>query len=478
MYKTLLIAMREFTATVFTKGFLIGVCMTPLIMIVVVAAIGLTQSLKGARVTGTLAVIDRSGVVGQDVAKRFGKEAQDAERARLRQKADKAMEQMSPAIGLDSGRGELAKGIGNAVIEERIAKMDGISVEVLDGQADANKESGQLADVDLKAAREAPTTGAGPRVAVAVIPSEAVTAGEKGEFKGYELFTAPKLDFEIREGIERRIGRAIVDARIRANPKLAGLEPEAVRAIVDEPDAASKTVTKEGVKGSESGAQIFLPMSCMLLLLMSVMTGGQYLLTTTVEEKSSRVMEVLLSAVSPMQLMVGKILGQMTVGLLILTVYSGMAIAGLIAFSLQHLVTPMMLVSLVLFFFIAFFIIASLMAAVGSAVNDMREAQSLMSPIMIIIMLPWLLWMPISRAPNSLFSTVMSFVPGVNPFVMMIRISSSEPPPGWQVALAVLVGLLTVVACAWAASKIFRVGVLMFGKPPNLKTLVKWIRMA
>jgi len=189
-------------------------------------------------------------------------------------------------------------------------------------------------------------------------------------------------------------------------------------------------------------------------------------------------MEVLLSAVSPLELMVGKILGQMCVGLVILVVYSGMGIASLFAFALQHQLDPMMLVYLVVFFLIAFTTIASMMAAVGSAVNELREAQSLMTPLMLLIMLPWLLWMPISRAPNSMFATILSFVPGVNPFVMMLRLSGSEPPPAWQPPVAILVGLVTVVVCAWGASKVFRVGVLMYGKPPNFRTLLRWIRMA
>jgi ABC-2 type transport system permease protein len=187
---------------------------------------------------------------------------------------------------------------------------------------------------------------------------------------------------------------------------------------------------------------------------------------------------VLLSAVSPLQLMVGKVLGQMAVGLLILTMYSSLGIVGLVMAAMQNLLDPMMLVYFVLFFFIAFFTLASMMAAVGSAVNDMREAQALMQPIMVIVMLPWLLWMPISRAPNSTLAQVLSFVPGMNPFVMVIRITGRDPVPTWQVLGSLAVGAATVVVVAWAAAKIFRIGVLMYGKPPNFKTLIHWIRMA
>ena len=89
-----------------------------------------------------------------------------------------------------------------------------------------------------------------------------------------------------------------------------------------------------------------------------------------------------------------------------------------------------------------------------------------------------MLWFPISRDPSSVFATVISFIPPINPFVMMLRITSTEPPPTWQVLLSMVVGLIGVYLSVWAAAKIFRIGLLMFGKPPNFLTLIRWLRMA
>jgi ABC-type Na+ efflux pump permease subunit len=188
--------------------------------------------------------------------------------------------------------------------------------------------------------------------------------------------------------------------------------------------------------------------------------------------------EVLLSAVSPMQLMTGKIIGQMCVGFLVLIVYAGMGIGALITFALFAELDIWLLFYLVIFYLIAYFVIASLLGAIGAAVNEMREAQSLMGPVMVVLMIPWILWMPISRAPDSTFAVVTSFLPPVNPFVMLIRMSSSSPPPTWQVWLSIAVGAASVYGALWFAAKVFRVGVLMFGKPPNFATLIKWVRMA
>jgi len=223
---------------------------------------------------------------------------------------------------------------------------------------------------------------------------------------------------------------------------------------------------------------MLMPMAFMMLLFMSVMTSGQYLLTSTVEEKSNRVVEVLLSAVSAMELMTGKILGQMAVGLLVLSLYAGLGLLALVSFATLGLIDPVLIVFLLIFYVLAFFTFASLMAAVGSAVNEMREAQSLMMPIMMVLVVPMMLWLPLSRDPNSMLAVVLSFVPPLNSFVMLLRMASQSPPPMWQAWASIAVGVCGVYASVWFAAKVFRVGLLMYGKPPTFGTLVKWARMS
>lgn len=479
MSKTLMVAIREFSSTVFTKGFIFGIVLTPVMIVIVVGAIAATQLLKGPTPTGTVAVIDRTGKVGPLIQQRFSKEAIDREVQELKEKAERAVEQLAgPAA--QQGQGRMAMSFGQQQLENQVRALESMRVEILPGDADEAAAKEPLKDYDVAQARDGSEAGKSQRVLLAVIEDGSLAKSDSGEYAPYRLFTAAKLDPEVQGRIESKIDKAIVDARVASDARASAgnLSADDLRALLASPRSETKSVTKEGIKKSSGGLKMMLPMAFMLLLLMSVMTGGQYLLTTTIEEKSSRVMEVLLSAVSPMQLMVGKIVGQMCVGLLILTLYSGMGIVSLIALSLAHELSIMLIVYLFVFFLIAFFVIASMMAAAGSAVSELREAQTLMTPIMMIVMVPWLLWLPISRAPNSLFSVIMSFVPGINPFVMMIRLSSTEPPPTWQVIVAIVIGVLTAVVCAWAAAKIFRIGVLMYGKPPDWRTLIRWVRMA
>ena len=334
----------------------------------------------------------------------------------------------------------------------------------------------QTVDLDAEKARlHQEAVDGGGRLALVVVDGAAVRKSDPdGEFGTYGLFVREKLDDRIIDEIRGGMRRSIVEARVRA----AGLDRERIEELTHVARIRSTTVTEAGEAQIHEDLQVLIPMGFMILLLVSVFTGGQYLMTTTIEEKSSRVVEVLLSAVSPMQLMSGKIIGQMVVGLLIIGLYAGMGISALVSFALQGLLDPSLLFYLILFYLIAYFVIGSAMAAIGAAVNEPREAQSFMMPIMIIMMIPWILWMPISRDPNTLFATLTSFLPPINTFVMLLRMTSSTPPPMWQVWLSILIGVASVYGALWFAAKIFRVGLLLHGKPPSFATLVRWVRMS
>ncbi|MEZ6165694.1 MAG: ABC transporter permease, partial [Phycisphaerales bacterium] len=294
-------------------------------------------------------------------------------------------------------------------------------------------------------------------------------------YGGFQVFLRPKLNDETVSEIRDSIKWSIRERRYEN----AGIDRTQVLEISDVDERASQEITAEGEKKASTGITTFIiPMVSLILLLIASMTGGQYLLTTTVEEKSNRVVEVILSACSPMELMTGKILGQMFVGLSLLVVYSWLGVFALIYMERMDLISWSTIVLIFVFFILAYFMFASLMAAIGSAVNEMREAQSLMTPVILLMMVPYFFFMPVIRAPNSMLSTVTSFIPPISPFIMIMRVASNDPPPVWQTALVILVNAVAVVVFLWFAAKVFRVGLLMFGKPPNLRTLIKWVRMA
>ncbi len=312
------------------------------------------------------------------------------------------------------------------------------------------------------------------QLAVLVVHPNAVVADDEGIFGAYDLFVRRNLDNRLQTEIRNAAAEAIVDARVRA----AGLDRRRIDALTKVARPSSVTVTAAGESPTRADFAGLIPMGFTILLMISVMSSGQYLLTTTIEEKSSRTMEVILSAISPLELLTGKILGQMAVGLTILATYSSIGILSLVSMAMFGLIDASLLIYLFIFFLITYVIMGSMMAAIGSSVNELREAQSLMTPITLLMTIPWLFWYPISRDPNSVFATVVSFLPPMSAFAMLLRLTSTSPPPMWQVWLSIAVGVAAAVGALWFASRIFKIGLLMHGRPPNFATLLWWARQA
>jgi len=467
MKKILWVAGREFKATVMTKGFLIGMLITPVMIGIAVVVFPRMMNQAPPKVEGEIAVIDPTGQV-VDGLKDYLRPERFAERRKesSREAMDAAPEAVKK-VAAGSPGGSLAVQRGMAVALGEVPQID---VTALEASTDLEQAKAPLKPSHGKAGGREPR-----RLALVVVHADAVRrAGGKERFGGYDLFVRSKLDDRLESDIRAGVRDAIIEARVRAS----GLNRSEIEALtrVDRPQ--SRTVTDEGEQTTNQALNMLMPAAFMILLLLSLMTSGQMLMTTTIEEKASRVVEVLLSALSPLELMTGKILGQMAVGLLVLALYAGLGIVALLSFAMLGLLDPMLIVFLLVFFALAYFTIGAAMAAVGSAVNEIREAQSLMTPIMLVIMIPWILWMPISREPNSMLALVLSFIPPVGNFVMLLRMSSTSPPPIWQVGLSIVIGAAGAVAAVWAAAKIFRIGLLMFGKPPSFGTLVQWVRMS
>jgi ABC-2 type transport system permease protein len=463
MKKVMQIARREFLATVMTKAFLFGVLIVPVMMGVVALLIpALMMSEKAPAIVGEIAILDSTGLVTARAGDRLSPRA-FAERRRVMDEA------MSTVVAAASGRSDsaaaAARGADTAAIFARLEKaVPQLTIVPLATTVGIEADKAMLLPDSGESGKR--------RLAVVVVHANAVEAARGSALGGYDLYVRAKLDARLIDDIRRGMERAIVDARLAHR----ALDAADIRALTNVPDATPRTVDVSGEKEQNELAGMLIPMAFMILLLMAVMTGGGQLLTTTIEEKSSRVVEVLLAAVSPMELMAGKIFGQFGVSMVILTIYGGMGITGLVAFSAMGLLDPMMIVYLLIFFLLAFVTMGSMMAGIGSAVSEARDAQALLMPVMLINMLPMFLWMPITRAPNSMLAIVLSFLPPVGPFVMVLRLGSSSPPPTWQVWLSIAVAAVAAWGAVWFAGKVFRIGVLMYGKPPNLRTLVRWAR--
>ena len=312
----------------------------------------------------------------------------------------------------------------------------------------------------------------GVYVGLIVVPESIVQADETEE--RLEVFIPNSFSPNHTDILTSATSRSVVDVRLRR----LGHDPTHIRDLIRRPRTVATRLSDDGTEAKDNEiARKLIPMAFMLLLWVATFTSGNYLLTTTIEEKGNKVMEVLLSAISPMQLLSGKILGQAGVSAVILCMYGSAAMAGLIAFAMLDLIPMMHLVLFGIFFVIAYFMIATTMAAVGSAVSELSDAQSLMGPIMLIMIVPFALWPIISEHPNGMVAMVSSFTPPLIPFVMIIRVTAStEAIATWEILLSIGIGIISVIAMIWMCARIFRIGVLMLGKPPNLFELIRWVK--
>ncbi|HYN10275.1 MAG TPA: ABC transporter permease [Vicinamibacterales bacterium] len=219
-----------------------------------------------------------------------------------------------------------------------------------------------------------------------------------------------------------------------------------------------------------------VPVFLLTLMFLAVMTSAQHLLNAIIEEKMSKINEVLLGSLTPFQLLMGKLLGVGAVSLVLALIYFLGAIYMVLQFGRTDLISLPLLAWFLLFLICAALTYGSLFLALGSACSDLRDAQSLLQPAMILVVLAYIGSFVVMRAPDSDLAVAMSFIPTMTPFTMMLRMSMTPSPPAWQVVLSLILLLATTVGVVWAASRIFRIGILMQGKAPNLPELLRWIR--
>ena len=283
------------------------------------------------------------------------------------------------------------------------------------------------------------------------------------------------------ESIELRnaVHSAIVKQQL-AQKGMSGAEVESVLKPID-----FDSIRIEKGKEGASGVAVFLVSFTMVMLLyINVLVYGFAVMRSIIEEKTSRILEVLLSSVTAKQLLAGKIIGVGAVGLtqalIWLAIAGAFSIAGMSASRsiMSNVHIPMAgFVAFAVFFVLGYFLYSTMYAALGAMVNSDQEAQQVQWPAMLPIIFSIVLSTPVLQHPNSQLAIWTSLVPFFTPILMFVRIMA-ETPPMWQVALSVVLMLLTTWGLLGLSSRIYRVGILMYGKRPTLPELRKWLRYA
>ena len=219
----------------------------------------------------------------------------------------------------------------------------------------------------------------------------------------------------------------------------------------------------------------------MIIYLMVIMYGS-HTLTAVIEEKSSRMVEVLLASISPGDLMLGKVMGIGLAGLTQFAIWSGTLFVlsqrgvsvGELSLDTAFL-TPVILINFIAFFLLGFFLYATLYAGIGAMCNTVQDSQQFHTPLVMGLVLPMMMLSLVLRSPDSTVSVVLSLIPLFSPVIMFMRVCV-ETPPLWQIALSWALMALSIWLAARMAGKLFRMGILMYGASPTWATLIKVLK--
>jgi ABC-2 type transport system permease protein len=307
-----------------------------------------------------------------------------------------------------------------------------------------------------------------------ILPADILGNG-KPEFYGRntgDIFT--------RETVADRLSRAVREQRLAEKKIDQRVLREASRPV-------TLVSTKVSDRGEEkvSGTGFTLVFSFGLLIYMAVLLYGQTVLGAVIEEKETRIAEILFSSMRSFPLMMGKLVGVSLVALTQLSIWAiafillagfgaAMAAAKGVSTNIPH-VPAIVFVYFLLFFLLGYFIYATIYALIGSMVTTVQEGGQLAIPVVLILLAGFYFIFPIIRSPNSPLAFWASMVPFLAPITMMVRITT-ETPPVWQIILSLTIGFATVVALMWVAARIYRVGMLMYGKRATIPEVWRWIR--
>jgi ABC-2 type transport system permease protein len=291
-------------------------------------------------------------------------------------------------------------------------------------------------------------------------------------------------DIRSTSDLEGALRRAVIELRF-ANANISA-DKTLVDKLLAHVDLQTFEISKEGGTTKKNFMTAYLgTFAFVMVLFMTLLLYGIAMMRGILEEKTTRVMEVLLGSVSPDELMTGKILGIGLVGLSqvgiyalsagILRVYMGAKLAGTDWAGAFSTFTFGKLAFFLVFFVLGYFMYVAMFACVGAVCNSEQEAQNLQAPIQWCLMLPMISTIFFVGQPDSTISVVLSLIPIFTPMVMFMRICV-QMPPAWQIALSIVLTTGTTWLIFRAAAKIFRIGILMYGKRPTVPEILRWAR--
>ena len=419
--KTARIIRREYIEIVRRKSFIISTLLVPVLMLVFVVVPILFSVLepdKGYRV----AILDQTGAMGGELAAALTDTLKDG----------------SPKYA-----STVVAAPGDGFEAERAARVGDVQSGVFD--------------------------------IVIAIPSSVLDDGKAG------YITRDERNFNVLTRIEDALNDIVIKQRLAAE----GLDYGRVKSLTTAVSLEMSQVTAAGgVEKKNVMGDYAVVFAFTLILYMALLSWGVTISKSIIEEKGTRIMEVVLSSVTPRDFMAGKLIGVGLAGLTQLTVWALMgaavstfAASGVVTILSSVHIPPIVFVYFLGFFVLGFLLFSALFMTVGAMCSNDQDAQQLQGLITLPLIVPLLTLMLLIQNPNSPLAVTLSLLPLFSPMVMLARIILIQPP-AWQVALSMLLLAVSIYFTINFAARVFRVGALMYGKPPSLRELAHWYRQA
>jgi ABC-2 type transport system permease protein len=412
--KTLTVARWEYLEKVKSKAFLIGLFLTPTLMLGFGVLPGLFAS-KERDTTTAIGVVDLTGRLGVRFAERMG------------------------------GAYLLADSLP-AYIVRPIAHTPGSDPARAIEDARARVAGGEIE---------------GFLIIRSVEPSDSMM-----EYRGTNVG-----DFRLGMRIEETVRQMVRERRLAE----LGLQPTVLRELSADVQVRSVKVKGSGeVEGdADFSSQFIRAYSFLMLLFLLILTSGQMLVRSVMEEKANRIVEVLVSSASTTELMAGKVVGLAALGLTQMAFWALLAVAVSLRIGLP-VFDPLQGVLLLVYFVLGYLLYAAVFIGLGSPVSTEQEAQQTTSYLVLVLLFPLMLAIPALQNPDALWLKVLSYVPLLTPTMMALRVSISDPSAA-EIASTILLLLASVWGGMWVAGRIFRVAILSTGKRPALREILRWI---
>jgi ABC-2 type transport system permease protein len=351
-----------------------------------------------------------------------------------------------------------------------------------------NVAPADLAQAETQAANEVKIPN---HIAGYLVLSDSTLAGKSVRYAGRNASSITDMD-----KLQSTVRQSIMMVRLQSE----GVKPDIITDLTKSRLRMNTERLSERGRSGSGQAGLFAGLIVGVMLLMLIMIHGQAILRGVLEEKSTRVAEVVISSVKPETLLTGKVIGVGGVGLtqqiawLAITAYlvsffmpivlrnapagaaAGAAAASPVA-GILNSITPMVIGVAIGYFIIGFVFYATLFAAAGSMVNSEQEAQQAAMPVIALVMSAWLCVNPIMLAPTGKLAVILSWLPWASPVIMPIRMGLTTVSP-FEIAGSMIVAVLGSIAAMWISGRIYRVGMLMYGKKPSFGEIMKWLKYA